>query len=138
MDASEAALADAVRAQSGGAIEVVVSTVSPDGEWVAALLHVLETDNWLEAVYRRADTEWVEWTTSEGSEAWSPIETKGGVAIGVFRLYGPAPPGAERAIVSWRGERRVAPVRNGYFAFAAWDASDEEVIRTPPEASGFE
>lgn len=138
MDASEAALIEAVAAQSDGLIEVVVSSLSPDGERAAALLHVLETDNWLEAVYERSGGEWVEWTTSYDREAWSPVETKGGVAIGVFRLYGPAPSGVERAIVSWRGERHEASVRNGYFAFAAWDATDEELIRTPPEVSGFE
>ncbi len=138
MDTPEKALDEAVASKSDGAIEVVVSTVSPDGEWIAALLHVLETDNWLEAVYERVEGSWVEWTTSTESEAWSPIETRGGVTFGAFRLYGPAPPGAERAIVFWRGEPHEAPVHNGYFAFATWDASDEELIRTPPELNRFE
>jgi hypothetical protein len=93
VEASEAALVEAVAAKSDGLSEVVVSSLSPDGEWAAVLLHVLETDNWLEAVYERADGEWVEWTTSHESEAWSPIETKGGVAVGVFACMARRRPG---------------------------------------------
>ena len=94
MDGSEAALVEAVTAQSDGAVEVVVSTVSADDAWAAALLHVLGTDKWLEAVYQRADGEWVEWTTSTGSEAWSPIETKNGRPTALAGSSSCAPPTA--------------------------------------------
>ncbi|HEX4519191.1 MAG TPA: hypothetical protein VH063_06375 [Gaiellaceae bacterium] len=137
MEGSQADLGEVVAAQGEGRIELVVSTLSPDGRWAAGLLHVSETDHWLESVYELVDGAWREWTTSNEEQAWSPIRTKDGVSIGVFRLYGPAPPEAERALVSWRGELHEAPVQNGFFAFAAWDVSDEELIRTPPALSGF-
>ena len=137
MDASEAALAERIAATSGGTVELVAWTLSSEDRWAAALLRVRGTDNWLEAVSEFEDGTWTEWATGSGSEAWSPIETRDGVVVGAFRLYGQAPAGAARALVSWRGETHEVPVQNGYFAFASWDASDVELIRTPPEPAGF-
>ena len=137
MSGSQEALAEKIAATSGGAVELVAWTLSEDGVWAAVLLHERGTDNWLEAVYEFKDGSWTEWATGAGSQVWTAIETRDGVVVGAFRLYGPAPPGAARALVSWRGETHELPVQNGFFAFASWDASDVELIRTPPEMTGF-
>ena len=133
----EDALAETISARSAGMVELVAWTLSVDGMWAAVLLRERNTDHWLEAVYEFKDDAWTEWATGVGSEVWTVIETRDGVVVGAFRLYGPAPAGAVRALVSWRGETHELPVQNGFFAFASWDASDVELIRTPPEVTGF-
>jgi len=69
---------------------------------------------------------------------WSPLGwTDEGVTLGALRLYGEAPHGARTALVQWRGRVETVPVENGHFAFAAWDATEDEPTGAPPEVRGF-
>jgi len=91
-------------------------------------LRVRDTGYWLESLYEYSDEGWVEHTTSNGGLAYTPLgEDTRGDPIGVLRFYGEAPAGSETALVQWRGAVHEVPVQNDHFAFAAWDATEEEV-----------
>jgi hypothetical protein len=123
-----AALAEAVRGRRRGRLELLGCTVSPDGRWAATLLRVRETGYWLQSLYEYGDEGWVEHTTSNGGLAYTAIgEDNRGASIGVLRYYGEAPADSDVALVQWRGAVHDVPVQNGHFAFAAWDATEDEV-----------
>jgi hypothetical protein len=130
-----AALVEDVRGRSRGRLELLAVTTSPDGRWAATLLRVRNTGYWLESLYEWGDEGWVERNTSNGSLAYETIgEDSNGNLIGVLRYYGEAPADSEVALVQWRGAVHEVPVQNGHFAFAAWDATEDEVSRIAPGA----
>ena len=45
--------------------------------------------------------------------------------LGVVHLGDVAPPGADVAIVRWRGVEHAVPVRNGLIVFTSWDEPDD-------------
>jgi len=123
-----AALKEAVHGRSRGRLDLLAFTVSPDGHWAATLLRVRETGYWLESLYEYGATGWTEHTTSNGGVAYTGTgEDDRGAPIGVLRYYGEAPAGSQVAVIRWAGRLHEVRVQNGHFAFAAWDATEEEV-----------
>ncbi len=125
-----AALEDAVRGRSRGRLELLAFALSPDGHWAATLLRQRETGYWLESLYEYGAEGWVEHTTSNGGLAYTSIgEDDEGTPIGVLRYYGEAPSDSQIARIRWRDEIHQIPVQRSHFAFAVWDATDDEVDR---------
>jgi hypothetical protein len=132
-----AALKETVRNRSRGRLDLLAFAVSPDGRWAVTLLNVRDTGYWRESLYEYGDDGWIEHTTSNGGLAYTAIgEDPDGNSIGVLRYYGRAPADAEVAIIRWRGVLHEVPVQNGHFAFAAWDARDDELDRLATRGSG--
>jgi hypothetical protein len=138
VDAREAELEEAIRHRSRGRLDLLAFAVSPDGRWAATLLRVRDTGYWLESLYRYGADGWVEETTSNGSLAYSGIgEAEDGSPLGILRYYGEGPASSKVALVEWHSEVHEVPVRNGHFAFAAWDVPESEFESSKPKLIGF-
>jgi hypothetical protein len=58
---------------------------------------------------------------------WTSTTEEGATEnLGVFTLWGPAPPGAVVVVVRFRERDHEVPVRDGYYLFAAWDVAAGE------------
>jgi hypothetical protein len=135
------ALKQEIRSRSRGRLDLVAFAVSPDGRWAATLLRVRATGYWLESLYEYGPEGWTEHTTSNGSLAYNSTgEDECGNSVGVLRFYGDARRDSRVVLIQWRDAVHEVPVQNGHFAFAEWDATEDEVDALPaagPTVVGF-
>lgn len=122
----------AVIAQAPPGAVIVGTSVSPDGNYGAALT-LQPGANYLmdDVLVRRADGWELYVGGSGGGLSWSKLEQED---RGVLRYADEALEGASVARISYEGQEYRVPVRHGHFLFVAWDAPPDE----RPGLIGFE
>jgi hypothetical protein len=126
------AFEQAVIAQAPPGAVLVGASISPDGNYRAALTF-LPGANYLmdDVLVRRAD-EWEPYVGGRGGGlSWSEL---GPEDRGVLRFGDEAPGGASIALIRYEGQEYRVPVRHGHFLFVAWDAPLDQ----RPSLIGFE
>jgi hypothetical protein len=114
------AFEQAVVAQAPPGAVLVGASVSPDGNYGAALTFLPGANYLMDDVLVRRTDEWeIYMAGSGGGLSWSKL---GEEDRGVLRYGDEAPEGASVASIGYEGHEYRVSVRHGHFLFVAWDA----------------
>jgi hypothetical protein len=126
------AFEQAVLAQAPSGAVLVGASVSPDGNYGAALTFQPGANYLMDDVLVRRAGMWETYVGgSGGGLCWSKLEQED---RGVLRYGDEAPEGASIARIRYEGQEHRVPVRHGQILFVAWDAPPDE----RPSLIGFE
>jgi hypothetical protein len=121
-------LDEAVAAEMAPMASVVIGiSVSPSGNYAAALRLVPSASYLTDELYARDEQGWTSYGGgSGGGISWSSlVDLPTGAAseenLGVLRFGGEAPPGATAVRIEYEGREHTVPVVQGHFVFVAWD-----------------
>jgi hypothetical protein len=122
----------AVLAQAPPGALLVGASVSPDGDFGAALTFQPSAAYLMDDVFVRRADEWELYGGgSGGGLSWSRL---GEEDRGVLRYGGEAPQGVSVARIGYEGREHRVPVQHDHFLFVAWEAPSHE----EPTLMGFE
>jgi len=110
-----------------GYARVLATALSPDRDHAVVLLGTNEPPTLYpyQVVCGLSEDGWVEEISGNGP-GWSTTrDSAEGPNVGVATLWDEAPESATAAVVVFEGREHEAPVRNGYFLFAAWEVPDD-------------
>jgi hypothetical protein len=126
------AFEQAVLAQAPPGAVLLGASVSPDGDYGAALTLQPGANYLMDDVLVRGAEKWEIYVGgSGGGLSWTKLEQED---RGVLRYGDEAPEGASVARIGYEGREYRVPVRHGHFLFVAWDALLDE----RPNLIGFE
>jgi hypothetical protein len=126
------AFEQAAIAQAPPGAVLVGASVSPDGNYRAALTFQPGANYLMDDVLVRRVEKWELYMGgSGGGLSWTKL---GQEDCGVLRYGDEAPEGASVARIGYEGQEYLVPVRHGHFLFVAWDAPPDE----RPSLIGFE
>jgi hypothetical protein len=133
------AFEQAAIAQAPPGAALVGASVSPDGNYGAALTFLPGANYLMDDVLVRRDEMWEPYMGgSGGGFQWSIL---GEEDRGVLRYEDEAPEGTSVARILYQGQEYRMPVRHGHFLFVAWDApapSRDALAEERPTLIGFE
>jgi hypothetical protein len=112
----------AVLAQAPPGSDLIGASISPDGEFGAALTTLPSAAGYpMDDVFRLVAGRWELHSSSNGGgTTWSWLRDD----VGVLRFDGEAPPGASRAVIGYEGREHPVPIRHGHFLFVAWNVPE--------------
>jgi hypothetical protein len=126
------AFEQATIAQAPPGAVLVGASISPNGNYGAALTFLPGANYLMDDVLVRRAGEWEPYVGgSGGGLSWSKLEQED---RGVLRFGDEAPEGASITLIGYEEQEYRVPVRHGHFLFVAWDAPPDE----RPSLIGFE